>query len=122
MCEDNFYSFNVEEERNIILEAKRKSKNVISFESCGIIDIPVDDTIIDEGVAEILASQTLDEELKAFDLVLQKFAAVSATKHGYDLTLGNISLPVEIDFKENLIKKLPQILMYCVILLLVPFI
>jgi len=112
--EDNFYSFTVEEERIITLETKRKSQNVISFESCGIIDIPVDDSVIDEGVAEILASQTLDEQLKAFDLVLQKFAAVSATKHGYDLTLGNISLPVEIDFKENLIKKLPQILMYSI--------
>jgi hypothetical protein len=112
--EDNFYSFTVEEERIISLETKRKSQNVISFESCGIIDIPVDVSVIDEGVAEILASQTLDEQLKAFDLVLQKFAAVSATQHGYDLTLGNISVPVEIDFKENLIKKLPQILMYSI--------
>ena len=112
--EDNFFTFNVEEERNLMLEAQRKSKNVISFASCGIIDMPVDTVIIDEGCDNILNAQTLDEQVKAFDLVLQKFAAVSATKHGYDLSLGNMNIPVEIDFKENLIKKLPQILVYCI--------
>ena len=93
----------------------RKSKNVISFESCGILDIPVDNIIVDEGCANILNAPTVDEQLKAFDLVLQKFADASATKHGYDLTLGNITLPVEINFKEDLIKKLPQILVYCIL-------
>ena len=83
--EDNFFTFNVEEERNLMLEVQRKSKNVISFASCGIIDMPVDTVIIDEGCDDILNAQTLDEQVKAFDLVLQKFAAVSATKHGYDL-------------------------------------
>jgi hypothetical protein len=112
--EDNFFTFNVEEERNIMLEAQRKTKNVISFASCGIVDMPVDTTVIDDGCDNIVNAETIDEQLKAFDLVLQKFAAVSATKHGYDLSLGSMDVPVEIDFKENLIKKLPQILVYCI--------
>jgi hypothetical protein len=113
--DDSFFEFNVEEERNIILEAERKSKNVLSLVSCGQVDIPVDNGVIDDGCDEILATQVLDEQLKAFDLVLQKAASSSASKAGYDISLGSISLPVEIDFKENLIKKLPQILTYCVL-------
>ena len=52
---------------------------------------------------------------KEIDLLLQRLATSSAKKAGYDLGLGEISLPVEIDFKENLIKKLPQILMMCIL-------
>lgn len=113
--DDSFFEFNVEEERNIKLEVKRKSQNVISLVSCGSVDIPVDNGDIDEGVNDILATQVIDEQIKAFDLVLQKAASSSAAKAGYDISLGSISLPVEIDFKENLIKKLPQILVYSIL-------
>ena len=113
--DDSFFEFNVEEERNIELEAVRKSKNVISFESCGVMDIPVDKEILDAGVDDILTSLNEDEQIKAFDLVLQRFSAGSAAKAGYDLSLGSLSLPLEIDFKENLIKKLPQILVYSIL-------
>jgi len=110
--DDSFFEFNIEEERNIELESVRKSKNVISFESCGVIDVPVDNAVVDDGLDDILSSANQDEQIKAFDLVLQRFAAASAAKEGYDLSLGSMSLPLEIDFKENLIKKLPQILAY----------
>jgi|TARA_R110000851_G_scaffold57537_1_gene133991 hypothetical protein len=113
--DDSFFEFNVEEERNISLEVERKSKNVLSLVSCGQVDIPVDNDVIDEGCDQILATSVRDEQLKAFDLVLQKAASSSASKAGYDISLGSISLPVEIDFKENLIKKLPQILTYCIL-------
>tara|TARA_B100001094_G_scaffold58842_1_gene54304 strand:- start:1877 stop:3952 length:2076 start_codon:yes stop_codon:yes gene_type:complete len=113
--DDSFFEFNVEEERNIVLEVERKSKNVLSLVSCGQVDIPVDNGVIDDGCDEILASPVIDEQLKAFDLVLQRAASSSASKAGYDISLGSISLPVEIDFKENLIKKMPQILTYCIL-------
>ncbi len=113
--DDSFFEFNVEEERNIVLEVERKSKNVLSLVSCSEVDIPIDNGIIDDGCDEILATSVLDEQLKAFDLVLQRAASFSASKAGYDISLGSISLPVEIDFKENLIKKLPQILTYCIL-------
>jgi len=112
--DDSFFEFTVEEERSIELEAVRMSKNVISFESCGIIDVPVDNELVDKGLAEILSAKNKDEEIKSFDLLLQKFASASAVKAGNKLSAGSMMLPVEIDFKEALIKKLPQILMYCV--------
>ena len=112
--DDSFFEFSVEEERSIELEAVRMSKNVISFESCGIIDVPVDNSLVDKGLDEILSSKNKDEEIKAFDLLLQKFASASAVKAGNKLNAGSMMLPVEIDFKEGLIKKLPQILMYCI--------
>ena len=85
------------------------------MQSCGSLDIPIDNTIVDEGVEEILASLTQDEELKSFDLVLSRLASSSAKKYGMEISLGEIALPVEIDFKETLIKKLPQILTYCIL-------
>ena len=112
--DDSFFEFDVEEERSIELEAVRMSKNVISFESCGIIDVPVDNDLVDKGLKEILSSKNKDEEIKAFDLLLQKFASASAVKAGNEVNAGSMMLPVEIDFKEGLIKKLPQILTYCV--------
>ena len=112
--DDSFFEFSVEEERSIELEAVRMSKNVISFESCGVIDVPVDNALVDKGLDEILSSKNKDEEIKAFDLLLQKFASASAVKAGNKLNAGSMMLPVEIDFKEALIKKLPQILMYCI--------
>eukprot|EP01048_Picozoa_sp_COSAG05_P042247 COSAG05_NODE_22710_length_263_cov_0.542683_1_plen_87_part_11 len=36
--DDSFFEFNVEEERNIVLEVERKSKNVLSLVSCGQVD------------------------------------------------------------------------------------
>ena len=113
--DDSFFQFNVEEERNISFVTSRKSKNVISLISCGEVDIPIDNVIVDDGTDEILATSVQDEQLKAFDLVLQKVASSSASKAGMDISLGHISLPVEIDFKENLIKKLPEILTYCIL-------
>ena len=112
--DDSFFEFSTEEERNISLEVTRKSKNVLTLQSCGTLDIPIDNSILDKGVNEILASFTPKEQLAAFDLTLQRASNHSASKAGYDLTLGSTSLPVEIDFKENLIKKLPQILSYCI--------
>ena len=112
--DDSFFEFSTEEERNITLEVKRKSQNVLTLQSCGSLDIPIDNSIVDKGVNEILASFNPKEQLAAFDLTLQRASNYSASKAGYDLTLGSISLPVEIDFKENLIKKLPQIFAYCI--------
>ncbi len=112
--DDSFFEFSTEEERNINLEVKRKSQNVLTLQSCGSLDIPIDNSIVDKGVNEILASFVPKEQLAAFDLTLQRASNYSASNAGYDLTLGSISLPVEIDFKENLIKKLPQILAYCI--------
>tara|TARA_R110000823_G_scaffold315384_3_gene447310 strand:+ start:52 stop:1482 length:1431 start_codon:yes stop_codon:yes gene_type:complete len=113
--DDSFFEFNIEEERNITLEVERKSQNVLSFVSCGQLDIPIDNSLVDDGCDEILATQVLDEQLKAFDLVLQRVSSSSASKSGNDMTLGNISIPWEIDFKENLIKRFPEILTYCVL-------
>ena len=113
--DDSFFEFSVEEKREITLEATRKSQNVISLQSCGSVDIPIDNDLVDEGLEEILASLNKEEELKAFDLVLSKIASSSAKKYGIELSLGEISLPAEIDFKETLIKKLPQILTYCIL-------
>ena len=113
--DDSYFEFNVEEERNITLEVSRKSKNVLTLQSCDMIDIPIDNAMVDEGVNEILGEQILDKQLEAFDLVLQQVSSYSASKVNYDIGLGNITLPVEIDFKENLIKKLPQILVYCIL-------
>jgi len=111
--DDSYFEFDVEEERNIKLEVTRKSKNVLTLMSCDMLDIPIDNTMVDEGVNEILGEQIVDKQLEAFDLILQQVSSYSASKVNYDIGLGNISLPVEIDFKENLIKKLPQILVYC---------
>ena len=113
--DDSFFEFSVEESRNIDIEVQKKSKNVISLLSCGIVDIPVDNELLDKGVDSILATFNKDEQIKAFDLVLQQFASSSAKKYGFEIDLGTISLPAEIDFKENLIKKLPQILTYCIL-------
>ncbi len=110
--EDNYFNFTVEEERAMMLEVSRKLNNVLTLESCGSLDIAIDNNMVDEAVGEILATEVTEEKLQAFDLLLQKLAKSSAKKAGYDLGLGDITLPVEIDFKENLIKKLPQVLMY----------
>ena len=85
------------------------------YRSCGAVDIPIDNDLVDAGLEEILAALNKEEELKAFDLVLSKLASSSAKKYGIEIGLGEIALPVEIDFKETLIKKLPQILMYCIL-------
>ena len=112
--EDNYFNFTVEEERAMMLEVNRKQNNVLTLQSCGSLDIPIDNSMVDESVDEILATQVMEEKLQIFDLLLQKLAKSSAKKAGYDLGLGTITLPVEIDFKENIIKKLPQILVYCI--------
>ena len=113
--EDNYFNFTVEEERAMMLEVSRKLNNVLTLESCGSLDIAIDNNMVDEAVGEILATEVTEEKLQAFDLLLQKLAKSSAKKAGYDLGLGDITLPVEIDFKENLIKKLPQILVYSIL-------
>ena len=113
--DDSFFEFTAEEMRNIEIETQKKSENVISLLSCGVVDVPVDNELLDEGCDAILATLNKDEQLKRFDLVLQQFAATSAKKHGFEIDLGSLSLPAEIDFKENLIKKLPQILIYSIL-------
>jgi hypothetical protein len=112
---DNFFSFNLEEKRAMELEVNRKKNNVLTLKSCGMLDIPIDTDMVDEAVANMLASSNISEQSKEFDLLLQRISLSSAKKAGYDLGLGDITLPVEIDFKEGLIKKLPQILMYSVL-------
>ena len=106
--DDSFFEFSVEEKRNIQLEVIRKSQNVLSLVSCGVVDVPVDNAIIDEGVDNILATAVPDEQMKAFDLVLQRAATAAVTKPGSDLNLGHINIIdlANIDFKENLIKKI----------------
>ena len=113
--EDNYFNFTIEQKRAIDLEVARKQGNVLTLESCNSLDIPIDNSIVDDAVDNILGTAVMDEKLKEFDLLLQRLATSSAKKAGYDLGLGEISLPVEIDFKENLIKKLPQILMMCIL-------
>ena len=109
---DTFFSFTVEEKRNMELEVNRKKNNVLTLQSCGMLDIPIDNDMVDDSVRDILSAENISEQSKQFDLLLQRLSTHSAKKSGYDLGLGDISLPVEIDFKENLIKKLPQILLY----------
>jgi len=109
---DNFFNFTIEEERAMELEVNRKKNNVLTLKSCGMLDIPIDNDMVDESVKDMIASASISEQNKEFDLLLQRISLSSAKKAGYDLGLGDISLPVEIDFKEGLIKKLPQILMY----------
>ena len=111
----HLFEFTPEEIKAIELETEKKSQNVISLLSCGVIDVPVDNDLIDEGVDAILSTFNKDEQIKEFDLVLQKFASTSAKKYGFEIDLGSISLPAQIDFKENLIKKLPQILVYSIL-------
>lgn len=112
---DNFFSFNLEEKRAMELEVSRKKNNVLTLKSCGMLDIPIDNEMVDDSVANMLATSNISEQSKEFDLLLQRISLSSAKKAGYDLGLGDITLPVEIDFKEGLIKKLPQILMYSVL-------
>ena len=109
---DNFFSFTMEEKRDMELEVNRKKNNVLTLKSCGMLDIPIDNTMVDDAVKGMLASSNISEQSKEFDLLLQRISISSAKKAGYDLGLGDITLPVEIDFKEGLIKKLPQILLY----------
>jgi len=113
--DDSFFEFTPEEIKALEIETEKKSQNVISLLSCGVIDVPVDNDLIDEGVDAILSTFNKDEQIKEFDLVLQKFASTSAKKYGFEIDLGSISLPAQIDFKENLIKKLPQILVYSIL-------
>ena len=80
-----------------------------------MLDIPIDNDMVDESVRDILSTQNISEQSKEFNLLLQRLSSHSAKKAGYDLGLGDITLPVEIDFKEGLIKKLPQILLYSVL-------
>ena len=110
-----FFDFTVEEERAMELEVNRKKNNVLTLESCGSVDIPVDNQLVDDAVDDILATSVTSEKMKRFNLLLQQLSRHSAKESGYDLGLGSITLPVEIDFKENLLKKLPQILMYSVL-------
>jgi hypothetical protein len=112
---DNFFNFTVEDQRAQELEVNRKKNNVLTLKSCGSIDIPIDNKLVDEAVDDILSTSVTNEKMKRFNLLLQQLSRHSAKKAGYDLGLGSITLPVEIDFKENLIKKLPQILMYSVL-------
>ena len=112
---DNFFSFTMEEKRDMELEVNRKKNNVLTLKSCGMLDIPIDNDMVDESVRDILATQNISEQSKEFNLLLQRLSSHSAKKAGYDLGLGDITLPVEIDFKEGLIKKLPQILLYSVL-------
>ena len=112
---DNFFDFTVEQERAMELEVNRKKNNVLTLKSCGSLDIPIDNKLVDDAVDDILSTSVTDEKMKRFNLLLQQLSRHSAKKAGYDLGLGSITLPVEIDFKENLLKKLPQILMYSVL-------
>ena len=105
--EDNYFNFTIEQKRAIDLEVARKQGNVLTLQSCNSLDIPIDNSIVDDAVDNILGTAVMDEKLKEFDLLLQRLATSSAKKKaGYDLGLGEISLPVEIDFKENPYKKI----------------
>jgi hypothetical protein len=112
---DSFFSFTMEEKRAMELEVSRKKNNVLTLKSCGMLNIPIDNQMVDDSVANMLATSNISEQSKEFDLLLQRISLSSAKKAGYDLGLGDITLPVEIDFKEGLIKKLPQILLYSVL-------
>jgi len=112
---DSFFSFTMEEKRAMELEVSRKKNNVLTLKSCGMLDIPIDTSMVNDSVSNMLATSNISEQSKEFDLLLQRISLSSAKKAGYDLGLGDITLPVEIDFKESLIKKLPQILMYSVL-------
>ena len=45
-----------EEEQNFYVEAKRKSKGIIKFESCDNIEIPLDPAVFEAAADEIIAS------------------------------------------------------------------
>jgi len=108
--DDSFYSFNAEEEQNFYVEAKRKSKGVMKFESCDNIEVPLDPGIFEGATDEIIASiNEGGDGFKAFDMILQTGVEGSIAKN--DKAFKELNWNWNVHFMEELIIQFPQIIM-----------
>ena len=107
---DDFFTFNVEEEQNFYLQAKRKSKGVIKFEGCDNIEIPLDPIIFQNAADEIVASlNSGGDGLKAFSTVLQNGVAGSAAKMP-EAAFKDLNWNWSVHFMEKLIIQFPVVM------------
>tara|TARA_R110000737_G_scaffold208765_2_gene226700 strand:+ start:12057 stop:14186 length:2130 start_codon:yes stop_codon:yes gene_type:complete len=107
---DDFFTFNVEEEQNFYLEAKRKSKGVIKFESCDNIEIPLDPAIFESAADDIVASlNSGGDGLKAFSTILQTGVAGSIAKMPDD-AYKELDWNWSVHFMEKLIIQFPVVM------------
>ena len=109
--DDGFYNFNTEEEQNFYLEAVRKSKGVIKFESCDDIEIPLDPIIFQDAATEIMATLNQGGDgIKDFLLVCQTGVEGSMAKMP-DPAFRTLDWNWNLHFMEKLIIQFPQIIM-----------
>lgn len=109
--DDSFFSFTLEEEQQFYEEANRKSKGVIKFESCDDIEIPLDLGLFEAAADEIIASlQAGGDGYKAFNMILQTGVEGSVAKMP-DPAFKELNWNWNIHFAEEIILKLPQIMM-----------
>jgi len=112
--DDSYFSFNTEEEKNLHLEAKRKSKGVIKFESCDDIEIPLDPIIFQDAADEIIAAlNSGGDPYKAFSLCLQTGVEGSIAKHGGG-TFDELNWNWKWQFMKKLIINFPAIAMLAI--------
>lgn len=108
--DDSFFSFTLGEQQEQWEEAYRKSKGVIKFESCDNIEIPLDLGLFEEAADAIMTElQQGGDGFKAFDLILQTGVEGSAAQLGFQFKEKNWNW--NIHFAENIILKLPEIIM-----------
>ena len=109
--DDGFYSFNAEEEQNFYVEAIRKSKGVIKFESCDDIEIPLDPIIFQDAATEIMATLNQGGDgIKDFLLVCQTGVEGSIAKMP-DPAFKKLNWNWNLHFMEKLIIQFPEIVM-----------
>ena len=109
--DDSFFAFTMQEQQEQYDEAIRKSKGVIKFESCDNIEIPLDLELFEEAADAIIAElQAGGDGYKAFDLILQTGVEGSLAKMP-DPAFKKLNWNWNIHFAEQIILKLPQIIM-----------
>lgn len=105
------FAFTMQEQQEQYDEAIRKSKGVIKFESCDNIEIPLDLELFEEAADAIIAElQAGGDGYKAFDLILQTGVEGSLAKMP-DPAFKKLNWNWNIHFAEQIILKLPQIIM-----------
>lgn len=109
--DDSFFAFTIQEQQEQYDEAIRKSKGIIKFESCDNIEIPLDLGLFEEAADSIIAElQAGGDGYKAFDLILQNGIEGSVAKMP-DPAFKKLNWNWNIHFAEQIILKLPQIMM-----------
>jgi|TARA_R110002020_G_scaffold118029_1_gene269800 hypothetical protein len=107
--DDSYFSFTTEEEKNLYLEAERKSKGVIKFEGCDDIEIPLDPIIFQNAADDIIAAlNSGGDPYKAFSLCLQTGVEGSIAKHTGD-TFKDLNWNWKLHFMKKLIVNFPLI-------------